>query len=168
MASGKEVIEKIDEVLGNTDERTALHEKIYFGSDIKEQWNFLLTKADRTAHNFFVGIPKLGDTILFYQQRAVDSMPFMIRSEIISYPPKFANELKKAVISGIAIIDSKKDGSGGEGTILNGGVGCSFVDIKLASRWFKGYAFTVIIIGKYIEEETNVKSEKLNVFNNLK
>jgi hypothetical protein len=167
MASGREVIEKIDEVIGNTLERTALHEKIYFGSDIKEQWDFLLTKSDRTAHNFFVGIPKLGDTILFYQLRAVDYSFFTTRSEIISYPPKLANELKKAVISGIAIIDSKKDGSGGEGTIISGGVGCNFVDIKLASRWFKGYAFTVIITGKYIEEETNVKSGKLNVLNNL-
>ena len=32
---------------------------------------------------------------------------------------------------------------------MSGGVGSRKVTIKLASKWFKGYAFTVIITGYY-------------------
>ena len=102
-------------------------------------------------------VPEMGDTILFYQQRSLEARPMLWRSEVVNYPPKCNHGLRKAMISGIAIIEAKKEGMAGEATVTDGGIGASFVEIKLQSKWFKGYSFTIIIIGKYTDEEDYYK-----------
>ncbi|XP_054166535.1 uncharacterized protein LOC128964003 [Oppia nitens] len=102
--------------------------------------------------------PRMDDTILFYLQRTVERKPFVWRSEIVRYPPRGAPNLKNINITGVAIIDSKRTGMGGEASILNGGIGFDFVDIKLQSNWFCGYSFTIVIIGKYMDTDSEVNS----------
>jgi hypothetical protein len=142
--SHKDVKKNFDKIQAESEES----EK-YFCSDIKDQWNFFQSLGGNKSHNLILGVPNLGDTTLFYQMRSVKDRPFIRRSEIITYPPKYSTDLKKATITGIAIIDSRKDGTGGEGKIINGGIGANFVEIELTSEWYRGYEFTVYIIGKY-------------------
>ena len=128
--------------------------------EMKELWEIISKSAheNRFENSNVMRVPELGDTILFYQQRAVEGKPFIWRSEIVNYPPKCNHGLRKAIITGIAIIDAKKTGMGGEATILDGGIGANYVEIKLTSQWFRGYSFTIIIIGRYTDEEELAKN----------
>lgn len=117
---------------------------------MRQQWNVLKGCDTRASHHLLIGTPSQNDTILLFHHVNKLSKWLRFRSETIKYPSDNAESREKpAIISAIAIIDGRKDGTGGEAKILDGGVGSRNVTINLASQWFKGFAFIVIIIGRY-------------------
>ena len=132
--------------------------------NVPQLWNIICSHStDLRAHNLVLGIPGSGDTILYQHIISRNFQPFVRRSEIISYPPNGNKLLKRAIITGIAVIDTKRNGQGGEAVIEGGGVGAAFVDIKLISEVFKGFSFMVLIVGKYFDQLLEV-NEKLQNF----
>ncbi|XP_054166484.1 uncharacterized protein LOC128963958, partial [Oppia nitens] len=118
--------------------------------DIRDLWEEVCdycNSCQRKSSNLVIGIPKVGDTVLWHQILTKESNCFSKTKAWIQYPPKGSVNCQHNIITGIAVLDINNDGNGGNADIIDGGIGRNFARIKLRSKFRKGLSFQVIIIG---------------------
>ncbi|XP_066256117.1 uncharacterized protein [Euwallacea similis] len=93
------------------------------------------------GENLLLGLIQYPDTLLFKEIYRKESRWWTSRGKIVNYNAEYQR------ISAIHIFNHRLDGPTARAVILDGGVGYSYVKIKLESQWNRGFQFLVKIYG---------------------
>nr|WDQ26750.1 venom peptide [Acharia stimulea] len=98
------------------------------------------------SHDLILGNARTGDRVLFMGNEKKYGFPFVTRTTDFVFPEQGVSNYAR--ITSINIKDKFTNGKGGTATIVDGGLGQTFVKIKFTSQRGHGYDFDVNIFGQ--------------------
>ncbi|CAH1403639.1 unnamed protein product [Nezara viridula] len=101
--------------------------------------------GNEKIHNYQFGQRTPYQRLLYVDHPKYESKLMRVRSEELTYPVK--GQLSGGMIGYIEVLDMKSNGNGGCVYIKNGGVGSTFVTLKLKSQRNHGMEFMIRIYG---------------------
>jgi hypothetical protein len=102
----------------------------------------LLAVSFGQHHNLIECRPKFGDTLL---QRVPSEKSF----KVLQYVSETVYiDVGKNIINCFRALDQWSDGTGGKAEILYGGVGYSYVIVKITSKFNRGFHFVIEVYGQ--------------------
>ena len=100
-----------------------------------------LAVSEGQSHDYKPCNPQFGD-ILLRRESVARSFKFLNKVSATVYI-----EVGNNIISCVQALDQWSDGTGGFAEFVGGGIGRNFVDVKVTSRFSRGFSFVIEVYG---------------------
>lgn len=102
----------------------------------------LLAVSVGQRHNYMPCKPLPGDTLLgkVSSARSFKFLKYVTATQHIN--------VGNNIIGCVHALDKWSDGTGGYASIVNGGIGYNYVDVKITSKLSRGFWFEIIVYGQ--------------------
>jgi hypothetical protein len=102
----------------------------------------LLAVSVGQRHNYMPCQPLPGDTLLHRESSARSFKLFGYVSETVHF------DVGDNIIGCVHALDRWGDGTGGYAEFVGGGIGYNYVDVKITSKWNRGFSFVIEVYGQ--------------------